>query len=1117
MQRLKSLFRGADADRRRAESVLQFYQVLEDEFESIHGEKPKRLPLIFLPDQIRDFDELKRLLQLTEKPEPLRWVSERMDLTRAALERFALAGAEAEAQRSGEETQLRIAVVADLNRLLEGVGGERLADAAEVRRGAERSLTRSLVEEYPERAGAVDPVLLGRLLLEDIFPRALWRIDDLRLAAIYREIHGKHQSALCLSGGGIRSATFALGVVQGLARHGLLDKFHYLSTVSGGGYLGGWLSAWMTHSTPAEVVAELDPESSSRMDPPPIDPQRGPPADRPLGPSGGAPAPEPRPLQKAEPAPVRHLRSYSNYLSPRMGVFSADTWTLVATVLRNLFLNWLVIVPLLTAAVLVPFLAVAVLDWVPSQPAGWLAAVLVGAFAVLGLAFGAAAVAYIHEDPTAEPPSPPEARVPAGAAPAAGGAREFLTHCFAPLLASAVLLTTAWWWLTNPEWGFRPEPSQMLLYLVLFGAALHLGGWSTAQLRVAFRDRARPRLRRTAAEAAVIAVTGAIGGGLGFYAASLIQAGAKLVERPVHAYAVLALPLFLTVLLFGGQLYVGLASRWTPSDESREWAARFGAWLLIAATGWLVLSALVLEGQRLVGASIAYLAGAGVLSGAAAALVGRSAKTPGGPDAAEASGGSPLRGVLLPALAILTMAILVVVLARLGTAIVGLAGGGLPSGWNVPEPFVVFATGAVLLLAGLGMGRLINTNMFSLHAMYRMRLIRAYLGASLPAGVRRPDPFTGFDERDNLPMHRLRPDRTRSPDRRAPLHLVNATLNLVGDHKLAWQERKSDSFTISALHAGAASLGYRRTSLPPDKSGNLPDCRPSPDRPRLYGGTEGITLGTAMTISGAAANPNMGYYSSPMVTFLMTLFNARLGWWLGNPGPAGQETFGHAGPRVGVSPILTEMFGMTTDRSDYVQLSDGGHFENLGLYEMVRRRCKFIVVSDASCDPACNLDDLGGAIRKIRVDMGIPIDFVDGFRIFGRSAAERSGDYWALGRIRYSARDRAFCPDRDAAELDGTLIYIKPAFYGSEPRDIYNYGLANPDFPHQSTVDQFFNESQFESYRALGMHAIDSALRELDGSAPFETPMHPPQPGSLPWFEFRIRQREAAGMDTAAS
>ena len=167
-------------------------------------------------------------------------------------------------------------------------------------------------------------------------------------------------------------------------------------------------------------------------------------------------------------------------------------------------------------------------------------------------------------------------------------------------------------------------------------------------------------------------------------------------------------------------------------------------------------------------------------------------------------------------------------------------------------------------------------------------------------------------------------------------------------------------------------------------------------------------------------------------------------------------------------PIVDEALGLTNDRSPYVYLSDGGHFENLGLYEMVLRRCHFIVVSDAGQDPECSFADLGEAVRKIRVDFGIPIDF-DQMNIYPRSqidGAKERGHNCAIGRIRYSAVDGSTAPD-------GIIVYIKPACYGDEPRDIYEYFKRSQTFPHESTADQFFSESQFESYRMLGAYTME--------------------------------------------
>lgn len=285
---------------------------------------------------------------------------------------------------------------------------------------------------------------------------------------------------------------------------------------------------------------------------------------------------------------------------------------------------------------------------------------------------------------------------------------------------------------------------------------------------------------------------------------------------------------------------------------------------------------------------------------------------------------------------------------------------------------------------------------------------------------------------------------------RRPLHIVNTALNLVRGEDLAWQERKAESFWMSPLHCGSNRLGLRRS--------------------HHYGGR--VSLATAITISGAAASPNMGHHTSPAVSFLLTLLNVRLGWWLGNPGIWGcgrrwfQDTFHRTSPRLAIKPIIFEALGLTNEKRSYVYLSDGGHFENLGLYEMVRRRCRFIVVCDAGQDSRHAFQDLGNAIRKIRVDLGVPIDIRERHIYPKEDPRHEIGKYCAVGTIHYSK------VDRDG--VDGKILYLKPAFYGDEPVDVYNYGVDHVDFPHEPTANQFFGESQFESYRMLGQHIIET-------------------------------------------
>jgi hypothetical protein len=218
-----------------------------------------------------------------------------------------------------------------------------------------------------------------------------------------------------------------------------------------------------------------------------------------------------------------------------------------------------------------------------------------------------------------------------------------------------------------------------------------------------------------------------------------------------------------------------------------------------------------------------------------------------------------------------------------------------------------------------------------------------------------------------------------------------------------------------------------------------------------------------MAISGAAASPNMGYHSSPLLTFLMTFFNARLGWWLANPGIPGRKMWREPGPKSALKSLLGEALGQTDDQNEYVYLSDGGHFENLGLYEMVLRRCKIIVVVDGGADPNYEFEDLGNAIRKIRVDLGISIHLDKPIHM--TAGPSETNVHCATAEISYG------CVDPGATA--GTLIYIKPVLDQMQSIDVDHYYASHKEFPQEPTADQFFDEAQFESYRRLGLESID--------------------------------------------
>ena len=803
-------------------------------------------------------------------------------------------------------------------------------------------------------------------------------------------------AALCLSGGGIRSAAFALGIIQGLARFGVLDRFHYLSTVSGGGYVGCWLTAWRHHSgSDQDVFSELDRTAS----------RSGKEADE-----------------------INGLRADSNYLTPKLGLLSADTWAVIALTIRNLVLNWLVFLPFFMGVLYIPWVCDNLLKAVADLPGLAMPMIWCG---VVALTIGLAFASY--------------GRRRASGAWLTDG--RFVLAVLGPVIVASLAFIVGLAALQGP-------PPSVFVGAIVGGLCYIAASLLAGEFRR--RDAARfapgmvVKSDSPARDLTAWAVAGAIAGSL---LAVGMQLGATLHGRFRTEWLTVSGGLWTMLSIFGGELiYVGLRSYARRGDMDREWLGRAAGWFSASAVSWAILAAVALfsilateVARPSVTELLAYLGSAvGGVSGVIAVVFGSSAKTtavatPGGT-------GRPSLNRITSVAGIVFALFLAVCLSLLDAALSDAVRVGLPG----LTPWQVAIGGVVLLpvLSGV-ISWFVNVNRFSLHAFYRNRLVRAFLGSARATAEakREPDPFTGFDQADNLPMAVLPTNRL--------LHVINITLNTVSTKNLAWQERRAESFTVTPIASGNPNVGYRPTNQ--------------------YGKREGgITLGTAMAISGAAVSPNMGYHSSPLLGFLLMLFNVRMGWWLGNPA---LPTYDREGPDFSIVPLLEELAGQTTDQGRWVYLSDGGHFENLGIYEMIRRRCRVIVVSDAACDPNCAFEDLGNAARKIYIDLGVNIDF-ESLDLTPRQAPPKAGPYCALGRITYPG-----------STVPGWLLYVKPGYHGDEPAHIRSYAIAHDTFPHESTANQWFSESQFESYRSLGAHTAERICSGGQAVPPME---HPP-------------------------
>jgi hypothetical protein len=328
-----------------------------------------------------------------------------------------------------------------------------------------------------------------------------------------------------------------------------------------------------------------------------------------------------------------------------------------------------------------------------------------------------------------------------------------------------------------------------------------------------------------------------------------------------------------------------------------------------------------------------------------------------------------------------------------------------------------------LMLAALSvvLAFVCDINRVSIHAYYRARLSDAFL--PLVEGASGSDPGD-FD------LSQIRPDSGQ------PLHLINTTLNTTSSANERLSSRQGANFFFSPVYSGSQPTGYRRVD---DYAGGA------------------LSLSTAFTISGAAVDPDMYVTSARAVSFLMALFNARLGFWARNP-DCGYR-------RDPVLPwwwifIGREMLGVGLDENRrHVHLSDGGGFENLAMYELIRRRVRYLIVCDAGADPQTTLSDLGRAIERVRVDFGAQIDLAAD-RMYRERAEVLAQRPFVLGKVRY------------ADGSHGEILYIRPVLCDNLSADIYAYWRANPSFPDESTAQQFFAEPQFEAYRALGQEIV---------------------------------------------
>jgi len=337
----------------------------------------------------------------------------------------------------------------------------------------------------------------------------------------------------------------------------------------------------------------------------------------------------------------------------------------------------------------------------------------------------------------------------------------------------------------------------------------------------------------------------------------------------------------------------------------------------------------------------------------------------------------------------------------------------------------------------------VDINSISLHTFYRDRLSRAYVVRCYDGEVEPNDLQTLGD--------------LNTSD--APYHLINAAINVTTQKEAFKRGRQADTFLFSKNFIGGPTTGYCKTRKMQDVLSHL-------------------NLATAMAISGAAFAATAGKATIRPLAFVLAMLNVRLNYWLPNPGRVaesgwlGSRLFGRVGPFY----LIRELFNLLSAKSSHVDISDGGHFENLGVYELLRRECRLIIVGDGECDPGLRFEAVSELCRLAQIDMGIHIE------IDGLDAIRAGEQHHAIGTVTYSKgrtgviiylKSSMLKDDSLEAALKSPDAYLSSPLrdddrqYDSNPY-IAHYKSRHPDFPHQTTADQFFDERQFECYRALG-------------------------------------------------
>lgn len=812
---------------------------------------------------------------------------------------------------------------------------------------------------------------------------------------------------LALSGGGVRSATFGLGLLQALIKQDKAKRFDYMSTVSGGGYIGSCLSSLLTTMSDTSLEAKDSPFVGLR------EKQRD---------------AYPQETQLNARHQIHHLRTHGEYLAPRGGFLSRDVQRMVGCVISGMGHTLSLFLFAFVGVVALVHLILDLIDPGLRTLAPRVELFIPGAEAMGTLEYVRAVLAAWYCDLVYFP------------------LRKLVTEASTqPLWLAGAAAVGAVWSVMHVRRATRLSDSLQPVRKAPDNSTL--SGWTPEdQSEASFVYRFN-----------LWSVVLAVGGML---AAALIVR-ARGWEQSFLAALCIPLAFSLGGLFFSHLMTHALESHFAraswlsgkkakESKKSRE--SRFRRSLYGSIRG-ACLYGTVLSVALPVGAvvlfSLSRFPPNFFLSLGALAWGYYLTRAQAGASARKLGDG--MRRALANLAVFLFLAFAFAeVSARLLAWYPATSGKPLAL-WSV----VTLAAAALFVWL---LGTFIDVNRTSPHYFYRDRLTEAYLKTSartLRSGVESQGrPLMVLRDDEDLRLHELGQNNGRGP-----YHVIVTSLNLCGSDELTRKSFLSDHFEFGRDYLGSRMTGWVKT-----------------DRYR-YGTTR---LARAMAISAAAVGSAMGYRTFGAQAFATTLLNARLGYWTENPWnyreggrilPGRPWTFW---PRY----LLIEVLGRTSARKPYVNLSDGGHTgDNLGLMPLLRRRCSTILVSDAEADGEYSFGSFNNAVRMAFIEKNIRIE-IDLSKIQTRSESASgvpvSEASVVTGTIRY--------PEESSHEpaFEGRLIYVKSSVPKDQvPVDVLSYAKKKPKFPHETTADQFFDDAQFEAYRALGEHVGEMAAQKL--------------------------------------